>query len=65
VAALEGRREALRLGTLSSDPPNIRSWVTIAGIGAGDGIAGAIVVVLVLRGLLDKGNRGPEQTNSQ
>jgi hypothetical protein len=28
-------------------------------------IAGAIVVVLVLRGLLDKGNRGPEQTNSQ
>ena len=28
-------------------------------------IAGAIVVVLVLHSLLDKGNRGPEQTNSQ
>ncbi len=28
-------------------------------------VAGIIVVAVVLHALLDKGNRGPEQTNSQ
>ena len=38
MAALDGLREALRLGMLSSIPPNIRSCVTTTGIGAGGGM---------------------------
>ena len=38
MAALEDLREALGLGTLSSEIPNMRACVTTAGIGAGGGM---------------------------